>query len=83
LLSILTLPFSEGNISKVLSQPHSLVITEKWPEICRRCCPSKPNACGRQTLKVDNKDDYTIGVLKDIPENSSVKFRGSSHWRIM
>lgn len=83
LLSIFTFPFAEGNISKVFSQPHSLVITEKMARKFfsqsaeHPADPTHPNQIHvvGKTLKVDNKDDYTItGVLKDIPENSSVRF---------
>ncbi len=53
LLSIFTLPFAEGNISNVFSQPHSLVITEK---MARKFFPQS-TALGK-ILKIDNKDDY-------------------------
>lgn len=68
--SIFTLPFVEGNISKAFAQPKSLVISEK---MARKFFPNELSVVGK-TLKVDNKDDYLItGVLKDIPENSSIR----------
>jgi putative ABC transport system permease protein len=77
LLDILTLPFLQGSREKVFTQLHSLVISEK---MARKFFPQdaahgeNKNIIGK-TLKVDNKEEFVItGVIKDIPQNSSIQF---------
>jgi putative ABC transport system permease protein len=66
-----TLPFAQGNAKTAFSQLYSLVITEKT---AKKFFGNEPHVIGR-TVRVDNKQDYVItGVLKDIPENSSLSF---------
>ncbi|HUX83873.1 MAG TPA: ABC transporter permease, partial [Chitinophagaceae bacterium] len=71
LFSMFTLPFLEGSPKTAFAQLHSLVITEKTS---RKFFGSEKDVLGR-IVRMDNKQDYVItGVLKDIPENSSLKF---------
>ncbi|HZG25900.1 MAG TPA: ABC transporter permease, partial [Chitinophagaceae bacterium] len=71
IFSIFTLPFLQGNASAAFSQLYSLVITEKT---ARRIFGNTENVLGK-TVRVDNKQDYVItGVLKDLPQNSSLQF---------
>jgi putative ABC transport system permease protein len=81
LLNIFTLPFVEGNMSTVFSQRNSLILTEK---MARKFFPGmdKEHIVGK-TLKVDNKEDFLItAVLKDIPENSSIKFSWAAPYEV-
>jgi putative ABC transport system permease protein len=71
LFSMFSLPFVEGNPKSAFSQLYSLVITEKT---AKKFFGNEKNILGR-TVRVDNKQDCVItGVLKDIPQNSSLQF---------
>lgn len=71
LFSMFTLPFVQGNPNTAFTQLYSLVITEKT---ARKFFGNEKTVIGK-TVRVDNKQDYVItGVLKDIPENSSLSF---------
>jgi predicted permease len=71
LFSMFTLPFVQGNAKSAFSQLHSLVITEKT---AKKFFGNEKNVLGK-TVRVDNKQNYVVtGVLKDVPENSSLKF---------
>ena len=81
ILNIFTLPFLEGNMSTVFSQRNSLELTEK---MARKFFPDLDHQrIVGKTLKVDNKDGFLItAVLKDIPENSSVKFSWAAPYEV-
>jgi putative ABC transport system permease protein len=75
--SMLTLPFVQGKKENAFNQLHSLVISEK---MAKKFFPQdaahgdEKNIIGK-ALKVDNKEEYVIsGVMKDLPENSSLQF---------
>ena len=71
LFQMFTLPFVQGNASSAFRQLYSLVITEKT---AHKFFGNDPNVVGK-TVRVDNKQDYVIsGVIKDLPENSSLQF---------
>ncbi len=71
LFSMFTLPFIKGNAKNAFAQLYSLVITEKT---AKKFFGNEKNVVGK-TLKVDNKQDYIVsGVLKDLPENSTLQF---------
>src|SRR6476659_9225477 len=71
LFSMFTLPFVQGNGKTAFAQLYSLVITEKT---AKKFFGNEKNVIGK-TVRVDNKKDYVVtGVLKDIPENSSMQF---------
>jgi putative ABC transport system permease protein len=71
LFSMFTLPFVEGNAGAAFQQLHSLIITEKT---AKKFFGDEKNLIGK-TVRMDNKQDYVItGVLKDLPENSSLQF---------
>ncbi|MEO6330180.1 MAG: ABC transporter permease [Ginsengibacter sp.] len=71
LFHMFTLPFIQGNANSAFKQLHSIVITEK---AAKKFFGNDKNILGK-TLRVDNKQDYVVtGVLKDIPENSSLQF---------
>ncbi|MEX6686519.1 ABC transporter permease [Danxiaibacter flavus] len=74
-----TFPFVEGNAKTAFSQLYSLVITEK---AAKKFFGEDHNVVGK-TIRVDNKQDYVVsGVLKDIPENSSLQFEWLSPFKI-
>jgi putative ABC transport system permease protein len=71
LFTMFTLPFVQGNAKSAFNQLYSLVITEKT---ARKFFGNEKNIVGKK-VRMDNKQDYVVtGVLKDIPENSSLRF---------
>ncbi|MGF6848335.1 putative ABC transport system permease protein [Chitinophaga sp. W3I9] len=71
LFNIFTLPFTEGNAAVPFPQLYSIVITEKT---ARKFFGNTKNIVGK-TITVDNAQPYVVsGVIKDIPENSTLKF---------
>ncbi|RFS27058.1 ABC transporter permease [Chitinophaga silvatica] len=63
--------FLEGSPTTAFSNPHSLVITQRTAEKFFKT----PNDVVGKTIMVDNRTVYTItGLVKDIPDNSSVRF---------
>jgi putative ABC transport system permease protein len=71
LFSMFTLPFVQGNAKSAFAQLYSIVITEKT---AKKFFGDDKNVLGK-TVRIDNKHDYIVtGVLKDIPENSSMRF---------
>ncbi|HEY9257640.1 ABC transporter permease, partial [Chitinophaga sp.] len=71
LFNIFTLPFIAGNAATAFPQLYSIVITEKT---ARKFFGDTKNVIGK-TVLVDNKQPYVVsGVIKDIPENSSIRF---------
>lgn len=71
LFNMFTLPFVQGNAATAFKELHSLVITEKT---AKKFFGDEKNVLGR-TVRVNNKQDYIVsGVLKDIPENSTLQF---------
>jgi len=79
LFNMFTLPFVQGNPKTAFAQLYSLVITEKT---AKKFFGNEKNVIGK-TVRVDNKQDYVItGVLKDIPENSSLRFEWVAPFQI-
>jgi len=71
LFSMLTLPFVQGNADNAFRQLYSIVITEKT---AKKFFGDEKNILGK-TVRLDNKRDYVVtGVIKDIPQNSSLQF---------
>jgi putative ABC transport system permease protein len=71
LFTMFTLPFVQGNAATAFKQLYSVVITEK---AARKYFGNDKNVLGR-TVRVNNKQDYVVsGVLKDLPENSTLQF---------
>lgn len=79
LFDMFTLPFTQGNASIAFSQLHSLVITEKT---AIKFFGDVKNILGK-TVRMDNKQDYVItGILKDLPENSSLQFEWLAPFKV-
>ncbi|HEY0579545.1 MAG TPA: ABC transporter permease, partial [Candidatus Nitrosocosmicus sp.] len=71
LFSMFTLPFVEGNAKAAFAKLYSIVLTEKS---ARKFFGAQRNLVGR-SLRVNNKQDFIVsGVLKDLPENSTMHF---------
>ena len=71
LFNMLTFPFVQGNADNAFKQLYSIVITEKT---AKKFFGDAKNIVGK-TVRMDNKQDYVVtGVLKDIPQNSSLQF---------
>ncbi|WP_128545996.1 ABC transporter permease [Larkinella soli] len=70
LFRMFSFPLVQGNPGTALVGPTSIVISEK---VAMRLFGSR-NVLGRM-IRVDNKEDRQVtGVVKDIPETSSLKF---------
>lgn len=71
LFSMFTFTFLQGDVSNPFPQLHSLVVTQRT---AKKFFGTDENAIGK-TIRVDNKQNYIItGVVKDMPENSSLQF---------
>ncbi|HZZ76243.1 MAG TPA: ABC transporter permease, partial [Puia sp.] len=71
MFSMFTIPFAQGNAGDAFKQIHSMVITEK---AARKFFGNDRNVMGR-TVRLNNKQDYRItGVIKDLPENNTIRF---------
>ncbi len=71
LFDMFTLPFAEGNAKTAFKDLDGIVITQKT---AKKFFGDDKNIVGRR-VKVDNQQEYVIsGVLKDLPENSTLQF---------
>ena len=79
IFNMFSLPFVQGNAASAFKQLHAMVITQKT---AKKFFGTDKDVVGK-TVRVDNKQDYIItGVLKDIPENSSLQFEWLSPFQI-
>lgn len=79
LFDIFTLPFKEGSAATAFPQLYSIVLTEKT---ARKFFGTDKNVVGK-TITIDNKQPYIVsGILKDIPENSSIQFEWVAPFQI-
>lgn len=63
--------FLQGNAKTALNDINSIVLTESG---ARKIFGENKNTIGK-TVRVDNKQDYIVtGIVKDIPQNSSIRF---------
>lgn len=71
LLNMFSFNFIQGNAKNAFPQLYSLIITEST---AKRFFGNETNVIGK-TIRVDNKQDYIVsGVIKDVPENSTLQF---------
>ena len=71
IFSMFTLPFVQGNAESAFRQLYSLVITETT---AKKFFGNDRNILGR-TIRMGNRQDMVItGVLKDLPENATIRF---------
>ena len=77
--NIFTLPFVQGNAGNVFSQLHSIVLTQKT---VKKFFGDENNVIGK-TVRMDNKQDYVVtGVVKDLPENSTLQFEWLAPFKV-
>lgn len=80
LFSMLTLPFVEGNAKNAFAHLYSIVITEK---AAKKFFGTEKNVVGK-TVRIDNEQDLVVtGVLKDLPENSTLQFEWLAPYQII
>jgi putative ABC transport system permease protein len=71
LFSMFQLPFVQGNADNAMREPQSLIISETT---AKKFFGGTENVIGK-TLKVNAGQDFMISaILKDLPENSTLKF---------
>ncbi len=76
---IFTLPFVSGNAKTAFSQLHSIVLTQKT---ARKFFGDLNNVIGK-IVRMDNKQDYVVsGILKDLPENSTLQFEWLAPFKV-
>ncbi|HUZ61242.1 MAG TPA: ABC transporter permease [Hanamia sp.] len=77
--NIFTLPFVQGNAGSAFSQLHSIVLTQ---QTARKFFGDEKDVIGK-TVRMDNKQDYVVsGVLKDLPENSTLQFEWLAPFKV-
>jgi len=77
--SMFTLPFVQGNEASAFSQLHGIVITEKT---AKKIFGDEKDVIGK-TVRMDKKQDYVVsGVLKDLPENSTLQFEWLAPFKV-
>ncbi len=77
--NIFTLPFVQGNAKTAFSQLHSIVLTEKT---AKKFFGDEKDVIGK-TVRMDNKQDYVVsGVLKGLPENSTLQFEWLAPFKV-
>ena len=79
LFNMFTVIFLQGDAKNAFSQLYSIVITES---AAKKFFGGAVSAIGK-TVRVDNKHDYVVtGVLKDLPENSTLQFEWLSPYEV-
>ena len=69
-LQLFSFPLIQGNVKTALTEPNTLLITEELAN--KYFGDSQPLG---QIIRVNQEDDYkVVGVLKNIPANSSLQF---------
>src|ERR1700733_2142683 len=79
LFNMFTFPFVQGNAGTAFTQLYSMVVTQST---AKKFFGDEKNVIGK-TVRVDNKQDYVVtGVIKDIPQNSSLQFEWVAPFQI-
>ena len=79
LFTMFTLPFVQGDPKTAFQELYSMVITQS---AAKKFFGNERSVIGK-TVRVDNKHDYVItGVIKDIPENSTIQFEWVAPFQI-
>ena len=69
--NMFSFPFAQGSAKAAFEQLYSVVLTESG---AKKIFGDEKNIIGK-TVRVDNKHDYVVtGILKDIPQSSSIRF---------
>ncbi|HMH21393.1 MAG TPA: ABC transporter permease [Puia sp.] len=78
--SMFTLSFVEGNASTAFSQLNSVVISEK---MAKHFFGTEKNIAGK-TIRANHAQNYVVtGVIKDLPENSTLQFDWVSPFEVL
>jgi ABC-type antimicrobial peptide transport system permease subunit len=79
LFDMFTLPFVQGSARNAFKQLYSVVITEK---AAKKFFGDEKNVVGK-TIRLNKKQDYIVsGVLKDLPDNSTIQFEWLAPFQI-
>ena len=79
LFNMFTFNFVQGQADNPFPQLYSLIITEST---AKKFFGEQRNVVGK-TVRVDNKHDYVVsGVVKDMPENSTLQFEWLAPYEI-
>jgi putative ABC transport system permease protein len=77
-LTMFEYPLLKGDAKKVLSEPYNIVITES----AGKALFGEEDPMGK-TVRLDNKDELkVVGILKNIPKNSSFEFDVIFPWKL-
>jgi putative ABC transport system permease protein len=77
-LSMFGIEFIEGSAAKAFTELHSIVLTEKTALKFFR-----PNNAVGKPLRINNNTEYMVtGVVKDLPENVSIRFEWLAPFKI-
>jgi putative ABC transport system permease protein len=80
LFSMFSIPFVQGNARNPFPQLYSVVITEKT---AKKFFGNETNVVGK-TVRVNNEQDYTVsGVVKDMPQNSTLQFEWLAPYEVL
>jgi len=80
LFSMFTFHFVQGNAKNPFPQLYSLVVTQS---AAKKLFGEEKNVVGK-TVRIDNKQDYVIsGVVKDMPQNSTLQFEWLAPYQII
>lgn len=70
-LRIFQYPLLQGNINSIFDDPYAIVLTES----AAKALFGNADPIGK-TVRIDNTDNLTVtGILKDLPENSTFRFK--------
>ncbi|PSR54100.1 acetylornithine deacetylase [Adhaeribacter arboris] len=79
LCTMFSFDFIEGHAKNAFPQLHSLIITQST---ARKFFGGTKNIVGK-TIRIDNKQDYVVsGVVKDLPQNSTLQFEWLASYEI-
>ncbi len=77
-LTMFEYPLVKGDPAKVLTEPYNIVISES----AAKALFGDEDPMGR-TVRLDNKDELkVVGILKDLPKNSSFEFDVLFPWKL-
>ena len=75
-LQVFTFPLVKGNLKTCLTDPHSIVLTEK---LAKKVFGNE-DPMGK-VIRIDNKDNYTVtAIAKDLPSNTRFGFEYLLPW---
>ncbi|PWT73480.1 MAG: acetylornithine deacetylase [Bacteroidetes bacterium] len=77
--TMFTLQFTDGSAENAFTQLYSIVLTEK---AAKKILGTEKNIIGK-AVRMNNNQDYIVsGVLRDIPQNSSLQFEWIAPYQV-